>query len=423
MGVLEKLTDPVWHYLLKGWKMGLNPSPRFDTNFYISHNNDVQSAELNPLFHFVEYGAPERRASIRPGKILADETLIEGSLLRVFKEKPLRKRITLVVDDKTPSHPVLGDLGTIRLAHEIAFGLEASLRIVSLRTNPTEQSVPGLTLEWLSVNKASQYKDIPYTAGELWIATSWSSVKSLLPHSKAFTLVSLTLGCELCLSTAGIGRLYSSEILNDSTIPSFVADHELAEHLHVHHQIEVDKHRVFSSKTLLSKAGPRLTRKTGKRVLSFLATPHLEHTLFSRGVEVLELALATGVLSEEDWVVRFFGSEIPSLNLLNSVVVVPEKIKDHTAYSAILQDSDIILALDATGITSPVARDAFEAGAQAVTNGPRRHTVKEILSDLRKAVEQSKQKVTMNPSRSQHPDQGTGFHAVLQQIKKLLSNA
>jgi len=49
------------HYESYGWKEGRDPSMYFDSNAYLSGNQDVASAGINPLDHFLTWGAAEGR--------------------------------------------------------------------------------------------------------------------------------------------------------------------------------------------------------------------------------------------------------------------------------------------------------------------------------------------------------------------------
>jgi len=53
--------NPVWHWLVTGWRDGLNPNPFFDTGWYQMKNPDVFAAKTNPLLHYLDYGAAEGR--------------------------------------------------------------------------------------------------------------------------------------------------------------------------------------------------------------------------------------------------------------------------------------------------------------------------------------------------------------------------
>ena len=54
--------DPVRHYIDHGAKERRNPSPFFNTGYYIENNVDIARAGMNPLTHFCEYGWRELRA-------------------------------------------------------------------------------------------------------------------------------------------------------------------------------------------------------------------------------------------------------------------------------------------------------------------------------------------------------------------------
>ena len=63
--------NPAQHYLNTGWRIGYNPSPKFDTALYLYNNPDVARAGVNPLLHYEKYGKYENRftgmhKSLRP---------------------------------------------------------------------------------------------------------------------------------------------------------------------------------------------------------------------------------------------------------------------------------------------------------------------------------------------------------------------
>ncbi|MEM1724774.1 MAG: glycosyltransferase, partial [Thermoplasmata archaeon] len=58
--VKEAGIDPLYHFIVAGWKEGRNPSRKFNTNLYKSVNQDVK--DINPLLHYILHGAKECRA-------------------------------------------------------------------------------------------------------------------------------------------------------------------------------------------------------------------------------------------------------------------------------------------------------------------------------------------------------------------------
>jgi hypothetical protein len=53
--------DPIVHYLRYGAGEHRNPSPAFDTRFYLGANPDVAASGINPLLHFIRFGRAEGR--------------------------------------------------------------------------------------------------------------------------------------------------------------------------------------------------------------------------------------------------------------------------------------------------------------------------------------------------------------------------
>ncbi|RLJ20340.1 hypothetical protein DJ031_05920 [bacterium endosymbiont of Escarpia laminata] len=65
--VAEAGIDPVEHYLRYGASEGRNPSSKFDTTFYLTTNPDIAEAEINPLVHYLRYGKEEGRLPSNQG--------------------------------------------------------------------------------------------------------------------------------------------------------------------------------------------------------------------------------------------------------------------------------------------------------------------------------------------------------------------
>ena len=54
-------SNPLWHYISKGYYHGLNPHILFSTEWYLSENPDVLHSGMNPLIHYLKYGYKEGR--------------------------------------------------------------------------------------------------------------------------------------------------------------------------------------------------------------------------------------------------------------------------------------------------------------------------------------------------------------------------
>jgi GT2 family glycosyltransferase/glycosyltransferase involved in cell wall biosynthesis len=60
--------EPLRHYIEKGWRELLDPSPQFSTSLYLTNYPDVQASGINPLFHYLVAGRAERRRVYRSEK-------------------------------------------------------------------------------------------------------------------------------------------------------------------------------------------------------------------------------------------------------------------------------------------------------------------------------------------------------------------
>jgi len=379
LGTLTRWQDPLWHFMQKGWKQGLNPSSRFDTDFYLSHNKDVAASGINPLFHYVEYGQPERRAPLRPGEILTSQVMSEPAPLRIFRAEAPHPRVTIMIDNHTPDHPILGDGPTLRSAHQMALSLGRKLRVIMLRTQGPTRFSAHTEYESLVIHKSADYGDVPYSSGELWLCTSWSTVKSLQAPSSTVNVAYMALDCEICRAQPGIQQIFAQQTLAENSGRLFVANSELRGHLADEHGLDVPATRVFESFRHLvnpEKKGP-VKKGTKKMTLSFVAMPSKPTTLFAKGVELLEAALSEGVLSENEWDIRFFGEDVPSVSLLRSIEVVPTPLQSEGDYWRMLGETDVLVTWDSPGVSALVARDAIHMGITTVTN----HDIRSELVD------------------------------------------
>ena len=59
------LHNPLKHYHQHGFKIGYNPHPNFDTQFYLLRNPDIATQKINPLAHYLKKGKLEGRRAIR----------------------------------------------------------------------------------------------------------------------------------------------------------------------------------------------------------------------------------------------------------------------------------------------------------------------------------------------------------------------
>jgi len=58
---LPRKVNPFQHYLDYGWKLGFDPHPLISNKYYLQRYPDVEHANIEPIFHFVNNGLREGR--------------------------------------------------------------------------------------------------------------------------------------------------------------------------------------------------------------------------------------------------------------------------------------------------------------------------------------------------------------------------
>jgi hypothetical protein len=185
---LWKLTDPIWHYIRRGWHQASDPSPRFDTGFYLASNRDVRESAINPLDHYLSYGSAEGRPALMPLAQWWPQDLSSLQPIKFYtaRLKP-RQRISLVIDANTP-RSWRGDQALFVLVAQwlgshhgrdtrilLRNGLDLTYVDHALFHAPQNHN----PIQATQVPEGSEYSDIDRHDDEIFIATSWSSATSI----------------------------------------------------------------------------------------------------------------------------------------------------------------------------------------------------------------------------------------------------
>jgi hypothetical protein len=189
LSALEKLVDPIWHYLDTGWKKGLNPSPRFNTNYYLRTNPDVQDLGLNPLFHYLKYGIGEHRHPVATSLQELERLEPSASALRLITVPGgSPARLSMVIDDHTPRDSAIPHARILLAGLELARSHSVRLRVIDRRSAPEDLQITAVTslstgktpVEYIVLGATNEGKDLPAFNDEIFVATSWSSAEALV---------------------------------------------------------------------------------------------------------------------------------------------------------------------------------------------------------------------------------------------------
>ncbi|CAB4639929.1 MAG: hypothetical protein F2621_02460 [Actinobacteria bacterium] len=201
---LTKLTNPLWHFLAVGRKHQLDPSPLFDTAHYISSNPDVRDSNLNPLFHYLEYGFGERRQPIRSVQETFDHLFPDARELSTFLTPRVPEpgltgqgvtapRLTVVIDQATMTRPDLTLAQVLDLSGTEAGRRSCELRVISLLADNTQliDQLAELSLSrrvsGLDIVTAPPHRETTHYEAhedEIFVGTSWTSAAAIRHAAK-----------------------------------------------------------------------------------------------------------------------------------------------------------------------------------------------------------------------------------------------
>jgi GT2 family glycosyltransferase/glycosyltransferase involved in cell wall biosynthesis len=78
--------DPIEHFLLDGWRHGIDPGPGFSIERYLAANADVRDTAVNPLLHYLTYGKAEGRSLLPPPASAVDDGAVKRPVAPTPKE-------------------------------------------------------------------------------------------------------------------------------------------------------------------------------------------------------------------------------------------------------------------------------------------------------------------------------------------------
>lgn len=118
----------------------------------------------------------------------------------------------------------------------------------------------------------------------------------------------------------------------------------------------------------VDSGGSKRAEGGGRRRLFFYARPNNLRNLFYRGIEVLDRALATGVVNPNEWEIVFIGKDAPPVRFSTGVESTVLPTMGWRAYGEFVSTVDLGLCLMATPHPSYPPFDLAASGAVVVTN-------------------------------------------------------
>ncbi|MCF8466578.1 MAG: glycosyltransferase, partial [Sneathiella sp.] len=94
--VAKQQIDPLIHYIRYGALEGRDPNPKFETCFYLANYPDVANSGLNPLLHYVKFGRAEKRITARSQVTATQEASALKARIAVSSPNPTTARKIVV---------------------------------------------------------------------------------------------------------------------------------------------------------------------------------------------------------------------------------------------------------------------------------------------------------------------------------------
>jgi hypothetical protein len=374
--------SPVLHYMFFGWRKGLNPSPRFDTRFYIERYRDVRESRSNPLTHYMIHGRDEGRLATRSGRGLRESLHPEFAPLPIFgAPADAHPRLTVVVDDHTPFllgvgyMPLLGL--AVHTANEAGWSLRVLIRSEKIATSTISEAINATAkgdrpVIDISRRSPGPTDDVDATPTEVWWATSASSMESLRHLVDPSALWWIISADESARATDGEHRRDVTELLSLSTTRVIALGDTVAKALP----------KTAVSATVATLPTLLEVKKSSSKGVGVLVVPDHPECLSAFASTVLEYGLTHGVITEP---VTLIGIEWEPLTFSGSVVV--DQVKPQTAeeWSHALSSVDSLIVCQG-GTEYPWLVD--EASALAVATGS--DSAQAVASQLSTAQKASK---------------------------------
>ena len=327
---------------------------------------------------------------------MAQKHLQSCAPLRLFVIPPNQPRRISLVTDSINRGSLYGGVGTaLIMAALTAQATQARLRIVTR----TERAQPaglqmvlssyGITLshevEFAYAPAHDTAYEIDFFEDEQFITTSWWTTAATLASVRGERITYLLQEDERMFYAYGDEHLRCSQILGNTDIhfvinTQLLFDHLLASGLH-----NVARQGLWFEPSFPHDVfRPRDRAAGAKRKLVFYARPHNARNLFYFGIELLEAALARGMVNLDEWDIELMGKDIPKLRFDDGRYTARRlENLSWTEYAELAGNTDLALCLMYTPHPSYPPFDMAASGAVVVTN---RFANKQDLSGYSKNI-------------------------------------
>ncbi|MGE4239883.1 hypothetical protein [Ramlibacter sp.] len=205
---------------------------------------------------------------------------------------------------------------------------------------------------------------------EQFITTSWWTTSATLGAVASGRIVYLLQEDERMFYPHGDEHLRASQVMSHPDLRFVVNTRLLFDHLVGSGLANVERNGMWFEPSFPPAVfRPAADRPPGKRTLFFYARPNNVRNLFVLGLDVLETAIARGVIDLATWDIVFVGKDIPRIRL-DDGRYTPQRLEnlDWGQYAALAGRTDLALCLMYTPHPSYPPFDLAASGAVVVSN-------------------------------------------------------
>ena len=301
--------------------------------------------------------------------------------LRLFTVPSSQPRRISLVTDSINKGSLYGGVGTsLIMAALVAQATQSRLRIIT-RTESAQPAGLQIVLKTYGITLTHEVEfayapvgdsnyEIDCFEGEQFITTSWWTTAATLASVRSQFITYLLQEDERMFYSYGDEHMRCSQILGNTDIRFIINTKLLFDHLVASGLPNVATHGMWFEPSFPHDVFRPHEREAGKkRQLLFYARPHNVRNLFYFGLELLEAAVARGIVNLDEWDIVLVGKDIPKLRFDNGRYTAKRlENLSWTEYAELAGNTDLALLLMYTPHPSYPPFDLAASGAVVVTN-------------------------------------------------------
>lgn len=395
----EKLFDPLWHFISRGWTRGLDPSPQFSTSFYLGWSKDVRTSGVNPLDHFITYGKDEGRPPLQPLSDWRPKSIAAMEPIKFYRAAGERRRLSVVIDQHSPNRWSGDRALLVAYGAWIAASSNRSLRVLVREGEPAIPHLPRDAFAWpdglarpeiTTIPAGREYSDIAQYADEVFLGTSWSSAHSLHAALGGKRLGYLVLDDEASRLPQGTAHSLASSALRLKDVTFLSGSASAANGLGSGQSAEsqhVSLEGVTLESFMVSPPGD-----AHQRIVVWTSND-ANYSHLREALEALEKAVVGGDVSPALTPIHLVGSDAPQVLLAGTHALIQPNVGELIAEVGYARQSLLTIALTNSGTAHPVAEIAQRAGRGVVSSHSGNPDGANLAQDIKSALAPSPTKI------------------------------